>query len=44
MRHFLKTLEDQYDEEGSVSGTDVAGDDQIIRDVEEFLRNQRQDE
>ena len=44
MRHFLKTLEDQYDEEGSVFGTDVSSDDQIIRDVEEFLRNQRQDE
>lgn len=44
MRHFLKALEDQFDEEGSVSGADVTGDDQIIRDVEEFLRNQRQEE
>lgn len=44
MRNFIKVLEDQYDEEGSNLGTEVEGADQIIRDIEEFLRNQRQDE
>jgi proteasome assembly chaperone (PAC2) family protein len=46
MRNFLRALEDQYDQVGSSPGTEatVAGADQIIKDIEDFLRNQRQDE
>jgi len=44
MRNFLKTLEEQYDLEGSSLGTEVEGADRIIKDIEEFLKNQRQDE
>ena len=44
MRNFLKTLEEQYDDEGSAIVAEVEGSDQIIHDIEEFLRNQRQDE
>lgn len=43
MRNFLKTLEAQYDREGSSMNTEVEGADQIIKDIEDFLRKQRED-
>jgi proteasome assembly chaperone (PAC2) family protein len=44
MRNFLKAMEEQYDQDGSSLGAQITGDDQIIKDIEDFLRNQRQDE
>jgi len=41
MRNFLKALEEQYDLEGSAPNTEVEGAGQIIKDIEDFLRNQR---
>jgi proteasome assembly chaperone (PAC2) family protein len=41
MRNFLKALEEQYDHEGSAPNTEVEGAGQIIKDIEDFLRNQR---
>jgi len=41
MRSFLKALEEQYDLEGSAPNTEVEGAGQIIKDIEDFLRNQR---
>ena len=43
MRNFLNALEQQYDNEGSALGEEIMGADQIIQDIEDFLRNQRQD-
>jgi proteasome assembly chaperone (PAC2) family protein len=43
MNDFLKSLETQYDLEGSSFGTEVEGDDQIIKDIEYFLKRKRQD-
>ncbi|MGA9048827.1 MAG: PAC2 family protein [Dehalococcoidia bacterium] len=43
MNDFLKSLETQYDLEGSSLGTQVEGDDQIIKDIEYFLKRKRQD-
>jgi len=44
MRIFLKSLEEQYDLDGSITGTEPEGSAQIIQDIEDFLRNQRQDD
>ena len=41
MRSFLKALEEQYDLEGSSPNIQVEGAGQIIKDIEDFLRNQR---
>ena len=41
MRVFLKALEEQYDLEGSSPNTELEGADQVIKDIEDFLRNQR---
>jgi len=41
MSVFLKALEEQYDLEGSAPNTELEGADQIIKDIEDFLRNQR---
>jgi proteasome assembly chaperone (PAC2) family protein len=41
MRNFLKALEEQYDLEGSAPNAEVEGAGQIIKDIEDFLRNQR---
>ncbi|RPJ60854.1 MAG: PAC2 family protein [Dehalococcoidia bacterium] len=41
MRNFLKSLEDQYDHEGGTPYMEVAGSDQIIQDIEDFLKKQR---
>jgi proteasome assembly chaperone (PAC2) family protein len=41
MSVFLKALEEQYDLEGSSANTEFEGADQIIKDIEDFLRNQR---
>lgn len=43
-RNYLKALENQYDLEGSSLNVDIEGADQIIKDIEEFLRNQRLDQ
>ncbi|MGA2368190.1 MAG: hypothetical protein ABSF74_06445 [Dehalococcoidia bacterium] len=43
MNDFLKSLEIQYDLEGSSFGTEAEGDDQIIKDIEYFLKRKRQD-
>jgi proteasome assembly chaperone (PAC2) family protein len=42
MRNFLQALEEQYDREGSNLGIEVEGAGQIIKDIEDFLRNQHQ--
>ena len=42
MSDFLKSLETQYDQEGSSPGTEVEGDNQIIKDIEYFLKRKRQ--
>ncbi|MBN1375498.1 MAG: PAC2 family protein [Dehalococcoidia bacterium] len=44
MRNFLNSLEDQYDLEGGPSDIEVEGTDQIIKDIEDFLKNQRYNE
>ncbi|MDD5312495.1 MAG: PAC2 family protein [Dehalococcoidia bacterium] len=44
MRTFLKTLEEQYDIEGSNLGGSLEGADKIIKDIEDFLKSQRRDE
>ena len=41
MSVFLKALEEQYDLEGSAPNTELEGTDQVIKDIEDFLRNQR---
>jgi proteasome assembly chaperone (PAC2) family protein len=41
MRSFLKALEEQYDLEGSSLNMEVAGAEHVIKDIEDFLRNQR---
>jgi proteasome assembly chaperone (PAC2) family protein len=41
MRDFLKALEEQYDREGSLPNTGVEGAGRIIKDIEDFLKNQR---
>ncbi len=41
MNEFLKSLETQYDLAGSSFSTEVEGDDQIIKDVEYFLKRKR---
>jgi proteasome assembly chaperone (PAC2) family protein len=41
MRTFLKALEEQYDHEGGAPNIEVEGAGQIIKDIEDFLRNQR---
>ncbi len=43
MRNFLTALEHQYDREGGAPAEEIMGTDQIIKDIEDFLRNQRQD-
>jgi proteasome assembly chaperone (PAC2) family protein len=43
MRNFLKALELQYDQEGSALGEEIIGSEQIIKDIEDFLRQQRSD-
>jgi proteasome assembly chaperone (PAC2) family protein len=43
MRNFLTALEQQYDQGGSALGEEFAGSEQVIHDIEEFLRNQRTD-
>jgi proteasome assembly chaperone (PAC2) family protein len=44
MRVFLRSLEEQYDLDGSVTGEEPEGSAQIIKDIEDFLRSQRQDD
>jgi hypothetical protein len=44
MRIFLRSLEEQYDLDGSITGTEPEGSAQIIKDIEDFLRSQRQDD
>lgn len=41
MRVFLQSLEEQYDLEGGSPYAEVEGADQIIKDIEDFLRKQR---
>ncbi|MBN1691368.1 MAG: PAC2 family protein [Dehalococcoidia bacterium] len=41
MRNFLDLLEDQYDLEGGPSDIEVEGTDQVIKDIENFLKKQR---
>ncbi len=41
MRLFLGALEEQYDHEGGAPNTEPEGSDQIIKDIEDFLRDQR---
>ena len=43
MRNFLQSLEEQYDIDGSGQGMEPEGSAQIIKDIEDFLNNQRQD-
>jgi proteasome assembly chaperone (PAC2) family protein len=43
MRNFLQSLEEQYDIDGSGQGMEPEGSAQIIKDIEDFLSNQRQD-
>ncbi|MCX6005378.1 MAG: PAC2 family protein [Chloroflexi bacterium] len=44
MHTFLKALEEQYDIEGSAMRGSLEGADKIIKDIEDFLKSQRQDE
>jgi len=44
MRTFLRSLEEQYDLDGNASGAEPEGSAQIIKDIEDFLRGQRQDD
>lgn len=44
MRNFLETMEEQYDRDGSEMSIEVEGAGQIIKDIEDFLRTQRQNE
>jgi proteasome assembly chaperone (PAC2) family protein len=44
MRTFLRSLEEQYDLDGSVTGEEPAGSAQVIKDIEDFLRSRRQDD
>ena len=44
MRVFLRSLEEQYDLDGSVTGTEPEGSAQIIKDIEDFLRSRREED
>jgi len=44
MRIFLQSLEEQYDLDGNATGTEPEGSEQIIKDIEDFLRGRRQDD
>lgn len=41
MRNFLNSLEEQYQIDGNAIGLEPEGSAQIIRDIEDFLKNQR---
>ncbi|MDD5398089.1 MAG: PAC2 family protein [Dehalococcoidia bacterium] len=44
MRIFLRSLEEQYDLDGNATGVEPEGSEQIIKDIEDFLRDQRQED
>jgi len=44
MRIFLRSLEEQYDLDGNATGVEPEGSAQIIKDIEDFLRDQRQED
>jgi len=44
MRIFLRSLEEQYDLDGNATGVEPEGSAQIIKDIEDFLRHQRQED
>jgi len=44
MRVFLRSLEEQYDLDGNATGVEPEGAEQIIKEIEDFLRHQRHEE
>ncbi|MBN1690634.1 MAG: PAC2 family protein [Dehalococcoidia bacterium] len=44
MRIFLRSLEEQYDLDGNAIGVEPEGSEQIIKDIEDFLRDQRHED
>lgn len=41
LRHYIQKLEEQYELEGTAPIEPLEGADRIIKEVEDFLRNQR---